>query len=128
MSAACSPSTRVLSQQQRSESRIVFSDFDFPDRVFHNISDAINRRLRCTLREKVYSRSGDMSCYLSVDDELLGCQNIILSVARSRGYRPLRSSLDMRTVPLGSSLLITLGQGSHHLVWLQAKYDPVQTK
>ena len=113
---------RVLPQSERSKSQIQYREYNFPSSL-NMKRDDFNRPISAFLREKVYTKNGNISCYFELDDKRLGNAKIILTVHPERRYKPLQSTLDMRQVPINSHMTITLGQGAHYIVWLRAKID-----
>lgn len=113
-------SARVLPQSERSKSPIQYREYNFPSSLNMRKED-FNRPICAFLREKVYAKNGNISCYFELDDARLGNAKIILTVHPERRYKPLQSTLDMRQVPINSRMTITLGQGAHYIVWLRAK-------
>ena len=111
--------SRVLRQDQRSLSRIQYREYNFPDNIGLTRAD-INRPFKAILREKVYTKTGCISCYFEINDEKLGHKKVILTARPERKYKSLRSTVDMRTVPLDTPMTISIGQGSKYLVWLLA--------
>lgn len=62
-----------------------------------------------------------MNCYFELADDKLGTHKIILTTTPLRNYKPIHSTIDMRKVPLGATMTITLGEGKHeYIVWLRA--------
>lgn len=114
--------TRVLLQSERSKSPIQYREYTFPSSLNMKKED-FNRPIHALLLEKVYSKNGNISCYFELDDVRLGNAKIILTVHPERRFKPLQSTLDMRQVPIGSHMTITLGQGAHYIVWLRAKIN-----
>lgn len=114
--------TRVLRQDQRSLSQIQYREFDFPDNIRLTRTD-LNRPIKAILREKVYTKTGCISCYFELNDEKLGHKKVILTARPERKFKALRSTVDMRTVPLDSPMTISIGQGSKYLVWLLANIE-----
>ena len=114
--------TRVLHQDERSKSSIEYREYNFPDSIGLQ-KDDLNRPIKAFLREKTYTKSGNISCYFETNDAKLGKKKVILTVRPERKYRALRSNLDMRSVPINSPMIISIGQGAKYLVWLLASLD-----
>ena len=124
---------RVLNQTARYKSKIRFSDYEFPSTSLPLNEEDYGRPLLVILQEKVYTRTGNISCYFDVIDEKFKGHKIILTAKKNRDYKPVRSKIDMRDVPLGARMYISINRGehfsqdNHFLVWLRASYaEPPQ--
>lgn len=113
--------TRVLRQEERHKSEIEYRSFGFPSEVLDMGPEDFGRPLTVTLMEKTYTKSNNLNCYFELTDEKLGTHKIILTTSPLRNYKPFHSSVDVRKVPLGTTMKITLGKGNHnYIVWLKA--------
>lgn len=113
--------TRVLHQEERYKSDIEYRAYGFPSEVLSLTPDDFGRPLTVTLMEKTYAKNNNLNCYFELTDDKLGEHKIILTTTPLRNYKPIHSNIDMRKVPLGTTMTITLGEGKHeYIVWLRA--------